>query len=236
MNEPEGQVPAAPPPPAGPENHSGNPWERRSSGGAFSAFVDAIKLFVTSPREAFSQTAKSGDFGSPLIFAIVVGWIGAIIGQIWSMAMGASFMSLFPSEIQQGLGTYMAGSTVGFVVTLIFAPVFIIIALFIWAAILHLCLVIVGGLEQSEGGFEGTFRVVSYSSVAQLSNVIPVFGGLVGFVWTMVLAVIGTKEIHGTSQGKAIAAILIPAVLCCVCVAIAMFAAGAGLVSYFASQ
>ena len=77
---------------------------------------------------------------------------------------------------------------------------------------------------------------MSYSSVAQLSNVIPVFGGLVGFVWTMVLAVIGTKEIHGTSQGKAIAAILIPAVLCGVCVAISMFAAGAGLVSYFASQ
>ncbi len=218
--------------PPGPQ---GNPWERRATLGMAGGLIEALKLFVTSPSEAFSQTFKKGDYGSPLLFAIIVGWIGITIGQIWQTLMGASILSMMPADFR-GYVPFVAGSAGGFLISVIFAPVYIIIGLFIWSAILHLCLIIVGGLEKSVAGFEGSFRVVSYATVAQLANLIPVLGGFICFVWTLVLAVIGLQKLHETPQGKAVMAVLIPIVLCCACFGILMVIAGAGIMTMFAHQ
>jgi len=198
-------------------------------------FIQTVKLFVTSPTEAFAQTLKQGDFGSPLLFAIIVGWIGIAIGQIWETLMGASILSMMPAEVRDYV-PFVPGSAAGFIISVIFAPVYIIIGLFIWSAILHLCLIIVGGLQKSVAGFEGSFRVVSYAAVAQLANLIPVVGGLVGFVWTLVLAVIGLQQVHETPPGKAVTAVLIPMVLCCACIGVMAMFFGVGMMAMFANQ
>lgn len=234
MTDP-GELQAPPPPEPPPPGPEGNPWERRSTLGVVEGFVQAVKLLITSPSEFFGQTIKKGDFGSPLLFAIVVGWIGIAIGQIWETLMGASILSMMPAEIRS-YATFVPGSTAGFLVSVIFAPVYIIIGLFIWSAILHLCLVIVGGLQKSVAGFEGTFRVVSYGMIAQLANLIPIAGGFIGFIWFLVLAILGVQQLHGTEQGKAVLAVLIPAILCCVCIGMAIGLAGAGLLAAFANQ
>ena len=227
-------LPAPPEPPAAP-GAVGNPWERRATLGTANGFVAALKLFVTSPSEAFAQTIKQGDFGSPLLFAIIVGWIGIAIGQIWETLMGASILSVLPAEIRNQV-PFVMGSAGSFLFNVIFAPVFIIIGIFIWSAILHLCLIVVGGLGQSRAGFEGSFRVISYSMVAQLANLVPIVGGMICLVWSLVLAVIGVREIHQTDQGKAVLAVLIPVILCCACMSMTLFVAGAGLMTMFANQ
>jgi len=235
---PSAPPPAAPPPPPGssePAPPQGNPWERRAALGTVEGFVQALKLFATSPSEAFAQTFKKGDYGSPLLFAIVVGWIGIIISQIWETLMGASILSMMPPEMRSYV-PFVPGSAAGFLVSVIFGPVYIIIGLFIGSAIMHLCMIIVGGLEKSPAGFEGTFRVVSYSMVAQLANLIPILGGLLSVVWSLVLVIIGLQKLHDTSTGKAVAAVLIPAVLCCVCVGIAFMFFGVGMMAMFANQ
>jgi hypothetical protein len=182
-----------------------------------SAFIEAIKLFVTSPAEAFAQTKRSGDYASPLIFAVLVGWIGMAIGQLWGMLFNASMFSMFPGEMGDQMGAMAATSIGAFIGTLILAPIFVAIGLFIWSGLLHLCVMLVGGLGESTSGFEGTFRVVSYVTVAQFANIIPVVGGLIALVWSIILGVIGLTDLHRTTQGKATAAILIPIALCCVC-------------------
>ena len=224
--------PPEPPPPSGPP---GNPWERRAELGLMEGFVQALKLFITAPTEAFGQTVKKGDFGSPLLFAIIVGWIGVAISQIWKTMMGASMLAMMPAEFRDYVA-FVPGSTAGFLVNVIFAPIYIIIGLFIWSAILHLCLIIVGGLEKSNAGFEGTFRVVSYSKVAQLANLIPVAGGIISLVWSLVLAVFGTQKLHDAPQGKAVIAVLIPAVLCCVCLSLVMGLLVFGAAAMFVNQ
>ena len=218
--------------PAGPQ---GNPWERRASVGTANGFVETLKLFVTSPGAAFSQTLRKGDYGSPLLFAILVGWIGLTIGQIWETLMGASILSMIPADVR-GYLPMVPGTAAGFLIGVVFAPVYIIIGLFLFSAIVHLCLVIVGGLKRSTAGFEGSFRVVSYATVAQLANLIPVAGGLICFVWTLVLATLGLQELHETSQGKAVVAVLLPVVLCCACVGVLMAVAGAGIMAALANQ
>jgi hypothetical protein len=234
MTEPdEPQTPVPLPPESGASR--GNPWEQRAALGVLNGLVEALKLFVASPKQAFSQTLKRGDYGSPLLFAIVVGWIGMVIGRLWDLLFGASILSVLPSDLR-GRIPFEAFGAGGLVTSLIFAPVFIVIGLFLWSAMLHLSLVIVGGLERSEAGFEGSFRVVSYSWVAQLANLIPVIGDLAVIVWSLVLAVIGVREIHKTTEGKAVVAVLIPVALCCVCAGLAVLLIVSGLLAMFASQ
>ena len=217
MTDPGAMQPTAPPPPSPPLGPQGNPWERRDTLGFGSAFIEAIKLFVTSPAEAFAQTKRSGDYASPLIFAVLVGWIGMAIGQLWGMLFNASMFSMFPGEMGDQMGAMAATSIGAFIGTLILAPIFVAIGLFIWSGLLHLCVMLVGGLGESTSGFEGTFRVVSYVTVAQFANIIPVVGGLIALVWSIILGVIGLTDLHRTTQGKATAAILIPIAVCCVC-------------------
>jgi hypothetical protein len=230
-----GDLPGPPSEPPGTEDRAGNPWERRSTLGIANAFIEAVKQFALSPGEAFSQTVKRGDFGSPLLFAIIVGWIGIAVGQIWELLMGASILSMMPPEMR-GYLPFAAGSATGFLISVVFAPVWIIVGLFLWGAILHLCLVIVGGLGGSQAGFEGSFRVVAYSTVAQLANLVPIVGAWICVVWSIILTVIGVQKVHATSQGKAVVVVLIPIALCCACVAMAMAILGAGLMAMFANQ
>jgi hypothetical protein len=214
----------------------GNPWEQRDSLGFGQAFIEGVKAFIFNPGAAFDQTRRTGDFAGPLIFAVLLGWIGAIFGQLWNLVMQGSMMSMMPAEFQDQMGLYMMGGGGSLLMTMVLAPIFCVIGLFIGTAIMHVCLMVVGGLSASQSGFEGTFRVLSYSSVAQLANVIPLLGGLVGLVWTIVLFVMGSVRLHSTTQGKALAAALIPVILCCVCIGAAMVLGFAGMASMFANQ
>ena len=228
------------PPPSGPlggdNEPRGNPWERRYELGTGQGFLEALKLFVVSPAEAFGQTRRKGDYASPLLFAIVVGWVGVLIAKIWETLFGMSILSTFPPELRDQLPFLVGGSSFGLVLSLILAPVYILVALFIWSALLHLCLVLVGGLKHSSAGFEGTFRVVSYTTVAQLGSLVPVLGSVITLVWSIVLGVIGITSLHKSTQGQAIAALLIPLALCCLCVVFFLMTLGAGLMAAFATQ
>jgi hypothetical protein len=127
---------------------------------------------------------------------------------------------MLPPEMRDQLGPMMATGGASFILTLILAPVLLLIWFFIWSGIVHLFLMMLGGHKQSSSGFEGTFRAVSYGYVSSLAQLIPFVGGLIAFVWNLVLQVIGLVRMHRTSTGKAVGAVLLPLVLCCVCVAV----------------
>jgi len=238
-------VPPPPPPPTGAPPPSpyapyvpaaaGLPWEMRPQVGFADALVDTIRLLVTSPAEAWSRTREKGDLGQPLLFAVLVGWIGVAFNSVWSLIFGnmwLRFLPMLPPEVRdqaalRGIGTGL-GSTL---FALVLAPLFVIVGLFVSSAILHVCFMIVGALSGSTAGFEGTFRVVGYSSVSQLAQAIPVVGGLVAMIWNLVLVVMGAQRIHRTTQGKAIAGVLIPIVLCCGCAILAILFAGAAILA-----
>ena len=237
MSEPISTAATPPPePPVGETERQGNPWERRDELGASQGFLEALKLFVVSPAEAFNQTRRQGDYGSPLLFAVVLGWAGVLIAKVWETLFGMSVLSAFPPEVRDQLPFLVGGSTFGLVLSLVLAPIYILVALFIWSALLHLCLVLVGGLKDSTAGFEGTFRVVSYATVAQLGSLVPIFGSLITLVWTVVLGVVGITSLHKSSQGQAVVALLIPLVLCCLCIFFFLMTIGAGLMAAFATQ
>lgn len=227
-----------PPPPSPPTGSPGNPFERRSELGFFQGLVDAIKGFITSPGVTFAETKRSGDLLSPLLYAVIVGFIGTAISSIWQALMGTAWTQYLPPEMQDqwGLGWAAMGTAAGILGWLLVAPFFIVIGIFIVAAIVHLSLMLVGGLKNSRAGFEGTLRVVAYSQTASLAQIIPFLGGLITLIWTLVLGVMGIVRLHDTTEGRAAIGVLLPMLLCCFCI-VAVIAFGfMGMISAFASQ
>lgn len=237
MNEfGDDQLSAPPPPPMDPGvggSESGNPWEQRDRLGFGGALLEAIKMFALRPGEAYDRTRRSGDFLSPLLFAVIVGWFGALLGQVWQFMFQGTMMSFMPPEIRDQVAFYSTGGPAMLAVNLVLAPFFLAVVLFIGSGIHHFCLMLVGALSQSESGFEGTFRVNSYAMVTQLAQIVPILGGLVGFVWFVVLQVIGATRLHRTTSGRALFAALIPWILCCACFGIFFAMVGAAAMSSF---
>ena len=200
-------VPPEPPLPGNPL-----PWEARQTRGALEAFFDTLGIFFSRPAEAWARAREVGDLGSPLIFGTIVAWLSYAVHSILSRFL---MLPLLPGALGRRLGTMGHYGRIGIVFHLIFAPVFIAVALFIGAAVLHVCCMITGALSNSASGFEGSFRTVAYSEVSSLAVMIPVVGAIIATVWWVILAVQGVQRMHRTTQSKAIAAILIPVVVCC---------------------
>ena len=216
-------------PPPAPESVPVIPWEDPGRS-FFDALFETVKLFATSPGEAYRRMPVTGGIGRPLFYAIAVGWVSIAVAVFWNVLLQGMWLPFMESvEDLAGMGA-LYGLTIGWgLMMVVLAPLFVIIGVFIAAAILHLMLLIVGG---ASNGFEATVRVVCYTQTAQLAGIIPFCGGIIALIWTVVLYVMGFSVAHRTTQGKALVAVLLPVVLCCVMgVVIALVAGGIAVIA-----
>jgi hypothetical protein len=193
-----------------------------ASGGEFDysdpvqSFINAVRSVVTAPVGFFRGIRREGDFVNPLIFAIICYEVSAILGGLLGLVgvgMGGT----------RGFGSFL--------VSIILAPIGVVIGLFIGAGILHLLVMLIVGSRNS--GFEGTFRVSAYSSVTSLVSWIP-FIGWIASLYGIYLAIMGIREVHNTSTGKAVIVVLIPAVVVFLLVLLIIAAIGAAI--FFGTQ
>jgi hypothetical protein len=219
-------------PPPAPETVPLIPWED-SSRPTFDALFETIKLLTVSPGEAFRRMPVAGGISRPLFFAIVIGWASIAVAVFWNVLLQGMWLPFMESmDDVAGMGV-IYGMTIGWgLLMVVLAPLFVIIGVFIAAAILHLMLMILGG---ADSGFEATVRVVCYTQTAQLAGIVPFCGGLIALVWTVVLYVTGFSTAHRISQGKALVAVLLPLVLCCAMSIVFVFVAG-GIAAIAGSQ
>jgi hypothetical protein len=168
------------------------------------SFVETVRAVVLQPVAFFGRLPRQGNFVSPLVFALVCGEIAALISGILGLAGGRGVGALITDLV----GTLIGGT----------------IGLFIIAAIAHLLVILIVGSTNS--GFEATFRAAAYSTVTGLVSWIPVIGALAG-LYGLYLAIVGIREMHQTTTGKAVAVVLIPVAIVVVIgfIVVALFAA-----------
>jgi len=211
-----GATPAAPPlqtgaasisEPAAPR--SGLPWDHRQERGFFNAFIETLVMVLTKPGEAFTAMKREGGLGEPLIYALIGGCVGGLVSFLFSLGLQST--GFFAGR--HNTFAAMAGMGIGSVLFVVLIPLFIIIVLFIGSAIVHLCLMIVGGANQS---FETTFRVLAFShgSTGPL-QMIPICGGAIAGVWALVCTCVGLARAHETDTGRAVLAVFLPLIVCC---------------------
>jgi hypothetical protein len=104
-------------------------------------------------------------------------------------------------------------SGVMLVIRVVLTPLLVAVGLFIWAALVHLFLMMVGGANKT---FETTFRALSYAyGATSLFVILPCCGWIIALVWGLIADCIGISRSHETDIGRAVMAVVLPLVLCC---------------------
>jgi hypothetical protein len=183
--------------PGGSPSEPSSPPPRTSgvaAGGEFNyqdpvqSFISTVQRVVLQPVDFYRGILRRGDFLNPLIFAIICYVVSAILGGLIALAFG-----------NRGFG--------GFIGNIVFAPIGAAIGLFIGAGILYLLVMVIVGSRNS--GYEATFRVAAYTSVVNLVSWIPLIGWIAS-LYGIYLAIVGIREVHTTTTGKAALVVLIP--------------------------
>jgi hypothetical protein len=148
---------------------------------------------------------RDGSLGEALLYTIILGVAG--------MIASFGFSIVLPSV---GLGAGSFGDLLGLGAStafLVFAPVAMVLGIFIAGGITHLCLMLLGGANRS---FETTIRVFCYAGgSANIFLLVPFCGGLVTTIVALVLDCIGLARAHQTDTWRPVAALLLPLVVCC---------------------
>src|SRR5918994_48592 len=185
--------------PGGSPSEPSSPPPRTSgvaAGGEFNyqdpvqSFISTVQRVVLQPVDFYRGILRRGDFINPLIFAIICYEVYTILSGIFALAGIAG---------RQGFGA--------FIISLILAPIGAAIGLFIGAGILHLLVMLIVGSGNS--GYEATFRVGAYAAVTSLVSWIPFIGGILA-LYGIYLGIVGIREMHNTTTGKAALVVLIP--------------------------
>jgi hypothetical protein len=135
--------------------------------------------------------------------------VGAVVSVGYSLIMHSIGLM---TDRHTGVGALL-GFGIGSVFLVLLIPIFLAVGTFIFAAITHLCLMIVGGANQS---FETTFRVLCYAGgSANALQIVPFCGGILAGLASLVLNCIGLARAHETDTWRAVVAILLPLVVCC---------------------
>ena len=198
---------------------------RRTSGADYDlsnpveSFADVVRRVVLQPARFFAGLPRRGSLLNPLVFALICTEIAAILGGILSLAgAGGAFVTGYGFEApkNQGVGEFIG--------SVVFAPIGGAIGVFVVAGIAHLLVRLVVGTTNA--GFGATFRVSAYTSVTSLVSWIPFVGGILA-LYGIYLAVVGIREMHGTSTGKALVVVLLPVIVIVVLAVLGLLVAGA---------
>jgi hypothetical protein len=155
------------------------------------SFISTVQRVALQPVDFYRGILRRGDFINPLIFAVICYELYTILGGLFRL-IGVG------GDINFG----------AYIISLVTAPIGAVIGLFIGAGILHLLVMLIVGSGNS--GFEATFRVGAYAATTSLVSWIP-FIGWIASLYGIYLAIVGIREVHATTTGKAALVVLIPA-------------------------
>jgi hypothetical protein len=141
------------------------------------------------PSRTFAAPARPGLVWA-FTYGLILGTLGSAASALWGRGQGPA--SGDPSQA---------------VWWLLFLPLMVAASMFVFAALAHLFLMILGGAKR---GFAATFRVVGYSNAAGVFQLVPAVGMVVGWVWSVVVLVGGLAAAHGVGRGRVFLALFLP--------------------------
>ncbi len=192
------------------------PWEDREARGFFNGLFATMREVLLRPSEFFKKMPLTGGLTDPLLYGLIIGMVGLMVSYMWQLAFKGAMNDMMPG-MHAGTGQQFFHGA-GIAVLAFFTPFLIILGLFLSSGVLHLFLMMVKGARQS---FEATFRVVAYGYSPNIFLVLPFCGGIIAAVWGIVLAIIGLREAHEITGGKAAFAVFLPVIVCCGMITIA---------------
>ena len=196
-----------------------NPWDEISGEGKSpdkshretedtGYFTDLWRTFrsvLFSPTAFFGSLREPGGLKNSIAFGILLGSIGAMFNIFWRFF-------LMPEEFADIINTIPWPLSLNhlFIIFIVISPLIILFMMLVTAVVLHIFLIILRGANNE---FEATMKVSAYINATSMFYIIPYLGGIIGWIWSMVITVIGLREIHKTSTLKALFTVLLPLLL-----------------------
>lgn len=178
-------------------------------------FIETVKGFILSPTEAFRKV-RDADLGDTFKYYLILLVINTVLSVIVSLvAISSAFAAI--SQLFPSLG--LEGQVGAEFTVIVFAILWIFVTLVILvlgAAWTHLFVYLFGGRK----GYLQTLKAFAYGQTpALLIGWIPLIG-IIGAIWSIVLWIIGVRELHEISTGKAAAAVIVAGVIIIVLIAL----------------
>jgi hypothetical protein len=184
------------------------PWPPPDNASIAAGFVDTWRSVVFQPRR-FYAALPLGQTGAALLYYLVIGILTAAIQLFWDSLLPAGGSWLDLPE---------AASRMSPLTNFLLSPLYLLLSLALAAGITHLLVLV---MVPQQRGFSTTTRVFAYAYSPMLFAVVPRVGPAVGFIWMVVIAIIGIREAHRTSTPRAASAVLIPLLIAIVLVVVA---------------
>ncbi len=158
-----------------------------------SPIIERIKGVLFHPAETFAETIRNDTLKNTLIYLLILVAIFSILAGVIMLV---------------GVSDYAGGLVVGSLSIIAIIPLLFfagLVGTIISAVYMHIWVYIVGGRE----GITETWKAVIYAATPSLLlGWIPVIGFVVG-IWSLVLTIIGIRELQQISTGKAVLAVII---------------------------
>lgn len=178
------------------EPHATFPWPPAEGESIIAAIARTWQGAALEPRGFFGSMPVEGSMGAALLFYVPIAIVQSGAALFWGLVLSSGDV--------EGEGAVAAISPL---LQFLFSPLLALLGLVMAAGVVHLLLKLFGGANRD---FAFTMRVFCYAYAPQLLSVIPWAGPFVGFVWMVVVAIIGLAAGHRTGTGRAAAAVLIP--------------------------
>jgi len=179
-----------------------------------------LNLVETWRRSVFEPAAffAGGPFDRaavrPVLYYLVISVLTAALSLTWGALLPTTQPGLVETlaeimNVALPNGTDTAGS-IGRLADFFLAPFWAVLYLIIASLVLHVFVLV---LVPGRRSLTATVRTICYACGPGVFAIVPFIGGLVAGIWGIVLTVIGLREAHRTTTGRAFAAWLLAAAL-----------------------
>jgi hypothetical protein len=202
------------------------PWEDKGNLGFLGALFETWKESCFNPGRFFEKMPVTGGIGNPLLYGLILGFIGMIFQVTYSQMFTQliDFTKWLPPAARNFDSEFLDFNrrlqSFSSIITIFAFPFIATAGMFIVSGIIHLILTMFGWKKH---GYESTFRLVAYSEGPSFFRIIPFVGDFMVLVWQLVLTITGVSKVHKISGGKATLVVLLPALLFCACCCGAIF-------------
>ncbi len=184
----------------------------------FETFVEDMKGFLMKPSATFGNT-NARSLGSAFQYYFVLLIIFTILYGIVTISLQIATFSMYANQLGMipWIGGVLSASLLqfsGFVFALSVFSVYMVFlillfGIFLAGLLLHVFVILMGG----EQGVGQTLKTVMYAATpVLLLGWIPVIA-FIGFIWTLVLLILGIETNQKMRLDHAVAVILIPLIL-----------------------
>jgi len=175
-------------------------------------FIETWRRSVFEPGAFFADGPFDRAAVRPVLYYLLVSVLAAALSLTWGALLPTTQPGLVETlaeimNVAMPDAAATAGS-IGRLADFFLAPFWAVLYLVVSSLLLHVFVLV---LVPGRRGLTATVRTVCYACGPGVFAIVPFIGGWVAGIWGVVLTVIGLREAHRTTTGRAFAAWLLAA-------------------------